>query len=959
MISLDRPPRPIRKSIPEVRARRPGIDQWVGKRLDHLESLGRLEVSRGRVNRRHYYTRLGLDYNAALYLGVGSQHFDRHDRLLAEAGVPTRLHADLPGRITKFLEQRHAEGTLEFKGRGRGVSQRWVAAELGFPWAVFTTHREAAEAVEAFNRRIDDEQPAGQRGKYNDLHLEIEKFLAEGWKAGTLVLGRDGVKREWLADQFGVHTPIFVRYPETQRVVEEFNARIADQLPASRAYPTLAVDLKELVAELTLKGELPVFKDRLNEAGLARRLGVTRDVFALVPECLDILAAANHAVRFEDPIRPFHHEHGRNYAFGDLATPYGPAGAAMLAKRFCDVAGPAKATAKSQYRLVLGLLARLAELLPAKAVGDIARGDVADGRAVEVALRQWRSEHLAGTGQPHILAGDVTTVRAVVDRMRLFGEASEVLVGLRNAGSSRPKQSLAEATVRCGERIAEIVSTYAATRNLDYDPKEVEAFVSNLALSGDLADVKVEDLPDAIRKLNRERLDRILACAHLTFQQGVEKHARGMELRERGECLTAELDGLLADVAAGRRMKKDLIAFFGEGGENGLAAFLHHVDRDHGGIVPRGTKGKSTADKVLHARMVQALGGADRLEGLLHLSEDAVAAACLVYIVEAGANGSVGRSLLVDCLRSSTVPGHREVEGWKDRGAKPIVTDLPVDHRDGSPSAIRVLEAMRDAHPCLARHVSVDERQHLFLADTVGRVKPIAEHRLLHLLREITRDDPSLAGFDLRVDMIRSSVLLDAALSADGNISVANAVANHSREDMTAHYVLKMPLRIIYERKIREFIDSMEAVLVDGVDGAAERLGLSLDRLKAVLAKAMRTGLGRLCLKPTDGIQPGTTPGEVCTKVQNCGSCSAAVVIAELELVTDLVIWHGSLVEAAETWPPEREEHFAATWLEELAFCDVALDALGRGPHVRVLRQARAAAERRLADPNYERPRPW
>ena len=207
--------------------------------------------------------------------------------------------------------------------------------------------------------------------------------------------------------------------------------------------------------------------------------------------------------------------------------------------------------------------------------------------------------------------------------------------------------------------------------------------------------------------------------------------------------------------------------------------------------------------------------------------------------------------------------------------------------------------------------------------------------------------------------MIRSSVLLDAALSADGNISVARAIANHSDEGMTSHYVLKMPLRIIYERKIREFQNAFEATVLANVEGAAERLGLSIERLRARFEHTVSTGLSRMCLKPTDGIQPGTKAGEACEKLQSCASCKVAVVVADVALVTDLVIWHGSLVKAAETWPPEREEHFIEHWLEDLAFCDVALSVLGRGQHVRVLRNARAAAERRLADPAFERPRPW
>lgn len=961
MISLARPPREnerFHQSVPEVRALRPGLDESIGARLDRLARAGVLNVHRGRVNRLDVYRTFRISQGSANFLGVANEHFERHDRLLAEAGVPERKWEGLPERITAFLETHLAAGTLVRKRKGHGVCRDWIAEKLEFPKELFVWNKAARDAVLDFNAALP-KVGLQETGKHRDLHLRMAQFLEEGWEAGTLKLGPGGVDRLWLAKQFGVLSPTYLRYPKTRAVVDAFDASIRDKLAESPTYPTLAADLRALLAELTFKGELPVFKDRLNETELARRLSVAPTTFQLVPECIALLDEARRAVRHDDPVRPFHEEHGRNYSFHDLVAAYGTAGAAKLAARFCEVAGPAAPSAKQQYRLLLEIMARLSGLLSPSRIAAIGAGRLVRGRPVEAALRQWRSDHLAGAREPHILSSDIVTARALLERMGLFGDATEVLVRVPNAGAARPKRSLAEAQVRQADAVAEVVAGYARDRQLDYDAREVEAFVSNLALAGDLADVSVDDLPEAIRKLNRERIDRILACALLAFKRGVERHRRGLELLERGRAQAGALDGLLAGLATGGSTKRDVVRFFTQRDEEGLCAFLFHVERDHGGLLPRSSKGKENAEKVFHSRIVTGLGGQDTLEGLLHLPEESVAAACLIYICESGANGAVGRGLQVDCLRPSTVPGHREVAGWKERTGRPIVTDLPASHRDGAPSAVEVLEAMQDAHPRLARLVDEETARHLFLTDTVGRVQPVPEHRLLHLLREIAKADPALGEFHLRVDMIRSSVLLDAALSADGNISVANAIANHASEDMTAHYVLKMPLRIIYERKIREFQNAFEAVVLENVEGAAERLGMAIERIGERFADALPTGLGRMCLKPTAGIQPGTAPGETCQKLQACASCKVSVVVADVDLVTDLVIWHGSLVEAAEGWPPEREEHFAEHWLDDLAFCDAALAALGRGPHVRILRKARDAAKVRLAQPDYERPRPW
>lgn len=91
---------------------------------------------------------------SAKYLDVGGKHFARHDRLPAEAGVEARKHADLPARIAEFLRERRQAGTLKFRGRGRGVSQRWLAEEIGVHFNVFRTVPGAAEALEPFNAEI-------------------------------------------------------------------------------------------------------------------------------------------------------------------------------------------------------------------------------------------------------------------------------------------------------------------------------------------------------------------------------------------------------------------------------------------------------------------------------------------------------------------------------------------------------------------------------------------------------------------------------------------------------------------------------------------------------------------------------------------------------------------------------------------------------------------------------------
>ncbi len=437
MIDLgQRPERRFLRTAIEMKPLRPDLDSWIGNRLDWMASVDIVPIRRGRVDRKHVYEARRLDYRAARNLKIGEDHFRRHDRMLAAAGVTEKAH--------------------------------------------------------------------------DGLHLRMSAFLEEHFSAGTLVFGPEGVNRKWLVAELGVHTPVFVRYPETKKVVDGFDDRIRDQVPTSGAHPRLAADLESLLAGMRRTGTCPVFKDRLNVTEVARLLRITPSAFELVPECAKMLAAENRRIRHEDPVRPYHDAHGRNYSFHDLVSPYGTVGAAKLAARFiAGIDSVSGATAKSTYALTLEILIHVAETLPGRLVAELAADRPVDGKLVEKALLSWRSKVLKGKAQPRGLSDRIVNGRAALDKLQLLGDATDVLVGLQNAGASRPKSSLAEAPVRCRERIADMVQSFAATKELDYDPKEVDAFLANLAISRELAGISVDQLPEAIRKLNRERLDAI------------------------------------------------------------------------------------------------------------------------------------------------------------------------------------------------------------------------------------------------------------------------------------------------------------------------------------------------------------------------------------------------------------------------------------------------------------------
>ena len=796
-----------------------------------------------------------------------------------------------------------------------------------------------------------------------DMPLEelpelLDRFLHEHGRARTLEFANGRINRKWALAALGHYTPALIRNPKSKEVFENCDRAYAYLAPKSNAYPDLARRLEERI----LKGDLPVFKDRLNIEGLARELGVLPSAFGLVQECGVLLEEANHSVRFKDPCRPYSEVHDRNYSFVDLLQHYGQQRTIAIGAAFLAVAeGFSQGTAKTLYgHLRHGLVDVAACGQFPDVVQNIIDGIETERARAKDCLRWYRDKLNQGDGTVDSVGIRITNTRNIFEKMGILREGLDVLQPTRRGlGRHLPKASLAEARNASIDGVAVRVSQYAGLHNIDFDEREIKNFLGNLAVAHELEDIEPEQIPKAIERLNRRRMDRIYNAAVVVFSAGVAEFLAGQEALEAGASQAGPIRELLAQYESGRIDWADVHRFFADRGPLGLEAYLHYVEGTHAGKVPRAKKGGTNAENLRRSRLNRDFGGPDSIQNKLNLSADAIGAACLMYLLSAGANGAVGRTLSVGCIQPSTIAGHKEIVGWKARaGGKQIYNDLPSLNPDGRPTAVEALAFVQKCQPRLARHNPAEENS-LFLINNVGVVKPLPEHTLLGMLRRFVSTDEEFQGLTIRVDMLRSSVLLDAALSGDGNIRVAGAVANHSSDSTTSHYTEKLPLRIMYERKIRKFQQLLQSTIVIGVEGAARRLGISEEEAKKLVGQAVSTGLGRMCLKPFAGIQPGTVEGEACTRLNACHSCEAVYLIVDAELIADLIIWHGSLSEAAEALAVERPERFEAEWADDLAWCETAIETFQRGPSRRVFVQAQALAKARLATPGFVAPKPW
>jgi hypothetical protein len=315
------------------------------------------------------------------------------------------------------------------------------------------------------------------------------------------------------------------------------------------------------------------------------------------------------------------------------------------------------------------------------------------------------------------------------------------------------------------------------------------------------------------------------------------------------------------------------------------------------------------------------------------------------------------RTLDVDCLEPSQLPGHERVTGFKARSnGKPIFTDLAVKHSEYQVTTVMAFRRLAEMTVRYRRSASDENRNALFLVRPQSQVKALSDHLLTAWFKQFCERHDELKGFGFLPSMIRSSVLLDLALRNDGGVISAQYKGQHASGATTGGYVNKYPTQLLYEEKMKFFMNQFQATAIAPISGAAQRLGISIDVVHKLVEKAERNGLGVLCLQPRAGIQPGTRKGQLCHLPERCINCVASIVVPQPETIADMIIFNESLRREQSRFAAEQNERWEQLWLSWLAFTDVVLAEMAHGPQARILREAKSLVE---ANPAFQPMRPW
>lgn len=561
-----------------------------------------------------------------------------------------------------------------------------------------------------------------------------------------------------------------------------------------------------------------------------------------------------------------------------------------------------------------------------------ASGDMPPEQEYRRGVEAWRGDvvrraALKATTQSKII-GDLRRVLSILYKSDL-APCDPHLPPVRDARRKvQPRPSIAQAT---RDPLEDAIDEEARSRGLDAWSEDRAQFIAALreAAPADAADVIL-----AIRDLNRRRLSAVRSAAQSVFDYGYGRWKEGRELLQS----TNEMMPFEELAARSDHFSREQL----------LARYLKGLVAWNGGFPPK----NSTLRLIpaWHRKLLRLCGGLDEVADRLHASSRTVAAAITLYLVDSGANVQVARTLKVNALNRSNLAGHTTISGHKTTAnGKAIRADLPDVDPHWQLSTVVALTKLREMLNQLRSAAPLASKDSMFLVRPQSSVKDVGGLYFLSLFRDIVGQHSELEDLTLSPSMLRTSILLDLALSDEGRLKLVQARAHHASMDQSAGYTNKYPVRLIYEQKIRQFQDHFEALVLVGMPAVLERLGVRGDRIQLYADKAKRTGLGFLCGAPTAGLQPETPSGATCLQLDRCADCTARVIVAEPELVADLILFNRALWKAEPAWASERPERWEEVWLSHLALTEVALELMTRGPLARVHREGQKIADARQA----------
>lgn len=559
----------------------------------------------------------------------------------------------------------------------------------------------------------------------------------------------------------------------------------------------------------------------------------------------------------------------------------------------------------------------------------------------EDAVAQWR---ISIDGEQRLQAvakhSIICDLNKLIRKLMMFGviPKCELVNPPKPYCESRPTKTLAEVAHDNSDHRTEAIldEALSGTNSTDIELAVKRDFLKTLIDETGAISGTPQEHARVLMKINAERLAAIRGAAEKDFVKWVDWWNEGQQaLRDCDmsyEDISDQIDTRKTYHFSGRLFpSNDDHLSLGRL----LTYFLGHP-KWKGQVIGR------PKHSTLPAITVQITRFGPTIQARLFPHIDLTCAVIVLVLCDTGANVTVARALPKNCLDSSENRGYKVIRGNKMRSSgKLIANELPVKdnlHKVSSVQAIQTYQKISQAMRVLA---SDNYSKFLFLQQTShGVVRDVRDNKWTRWFRSFCKRHDKISHLRIQARMIRPSVLMQAAFDKETGIISAAAIADHSSVRTTNPYISRYPMKVVWERMIREFQSLFQAVSIHSINQAARKLGLTERYVKRLFSEACRTGLGVACLEPRSGIQPGSEKGKTCTQLQNCPTCPNRIVIATVENLTDLVLWNHHLEQSRDEWELTRPDKWERDWLPWLVFTRVIIEQAQRGRTVPEFKKA-------------------
>ncbi|MBY4615721.1 hypothetical protein [Rhizobium redzepovicii] len=864
-------------------------------------------------------------------------------------------------KIVQTLNAQIVSGGLE-RSRGGKINRKLITGQLGLSQTALTIY---AQILEDYESEVGGKESATE-AKIPAMRLWLERQMDQG-----ALLVRDGkVSRTQLFSHFELpkNSLVILRYPRVAELIEEFDKRVAE----TGYQPTEIVEKLSKLHELL--EEPPVGKDghSFDRTELCKLLDLPHNAL-LRPPYVEVVASEE--LKFKERLKSdqFLASVGGRIFKCHMLVELG--WSHSFASRFKEsferhYRKATKDNAKVAFSAATELLSFIAT---EKSVACVA---LLEGLSNGVAARSLAKEFtLATQAYRDSLVERYEHIPSRNGKLTMTNSAIKVF---SNDGIFPPHElgliAFREDNPNHLRSVAEVTEVTETTRGKPKKP-HVDDYLhfatSMLKQAADVRQIEItgldqgdfnrvlraelenhefkaaEDPAKVILHVLTRRLDLIKTAATKLLNVGRALWDRGRELlsigRDPGDVFHDILRKGRINEHQRRQLLRDHFPNDDDNREQGIANLLRVVAERYCSIYPSNKAAGREEGQFFQKRALD-YGGGTLLQSYLLPTQEAVAAAITLYMLESGSNVSVGRTLYRDCIDPSEEPNHSKVTGYKARaGGKPIFVTLP-----DRCAAIKAMNWLREAFAANPR-IADEDRNQLFLCKGNNEtLKLIEEWTFRAEFKRLTQSVPELADLPLTPNMLRPSILLKAALESDAKTGLSRAMGQHGAQ-VHEGYVNKYPIMYLRDTDIRLFQYSMETVVIQKIEDVHAFLGVDEEKMAGRVEAVMRTGLGTMCADRYG--KPGNE-GKLCQSLDCVKGCPQLILIAIPKEIAILQLWQHSLRLVEGDWIRDQPDRWEKVWLPWLCFCD-AVEMKMRQSFSDVWSDATEISSKMLANPNF------